>query len=153
MKSKIFAHSKWMVLHIQSALLWGPPSNYCNYWLHKSRAAVGLSCKMWFISPLCVKWHPTPFSLAKPMEMKKYKEICQVMVLVLKQWEKSTKSSMCHQVRGLCAENKFSNLFKLGVTVFQWIVAVCKSGSCLDGNSCVGIDQGRYYQLLAKTAS
>ena len=46
----------------QSALLWWlGPSNYCNYWLNKSWATVGLSCKMWFILALYVLNGTLPF--------------------------------------------------------------------------------------------
>ena len=53
-------------------------------------------------------------------------------------------------------ENKLmntSNLFKLGVTLFQCneLLLFANLGHPVDGNSCAGIDQGRYYQLLAKT--
>ena len=144
-----------MVLYIQSALLWRPPNNYCNYWLHKSGAAVGLSCKMWFISPLCVKWYPTLSSPAKPMEMKK--SIFLPRYGFGSNGERGVENlQKCRQVWVLYSENKLmntSNLFKLGVTLFQCneLLLFANLGHPVDGNSCAGIDQGRYYQLLAKT--
>ena len=109
---------------------------------------------MWFILPLCVKWHPSLSSLAKPLQIKRSKKVGFGLT----------------QVKGGKNKNNFNNVSRFhfyahttSIQTFQMyasfmslfsneLILFANLGHTVDGNSCAGIDQGRYYQLLAKTA-